>query len=295
MPTLRTTPVSGVSFLIVAGVLWGTGGLLGSLFGAAAGLSPLAVATYRLGVGGLLIVGYLLVNGSVLPRGGAAWRRIAATGLLAALFQVSYFTAVSLTSVSLATLVTIGSSPVLVLLVRRRHAGRRQLGAVAPALLGLALLVGLPADGPAAPGAGALLAGSAFALLAAAGFSVMTLLAARPVPGLDAATTTGLGFTIGGAVLLPVAAATAGVGFAVDARSIALLVALALVPTAVAYTCYFRGLRSASAGVGVLMALLEPLTAAVLAALLLGERLGVAGVAGGLLLGVALVPAARSA
>ncbi len=295
MSTLRTTPVSGVSFLVLAGVLWGTGGLLGSLFGAAAGLSPLAVATYRLGVGGLLIVGYLLVSGSALPRSGAAWRRIAATGLLAALFQASYFTAVSLTSVSLATLVTIGSSPVLVLLVRRRHAGRRQLAAVALALLGLALLVGLPADGPAAPGAGAVLAGSAFALLAAAGFSVMTLLAARPVPGLDEATTTGLGFTIGGALLLPARRRDSrgrvrrrrAVGRPArrarpgpDGRGLHVLL-----PRAALGVGGRRGAdgpaRTADRGRA--------------GGLLLGDRLGVAGVAGGLLLGVALVLAARSA
>jgi DME family drug/metabolite transporter len=291
--TVRTTPISGVSFLVVAGVLWGTGGLLGSLFGAAAGLSPLAVGAYRLSVGGLLIVGYLLVTGGALPRSRAAWRRIAVTGLLAALFQASYFTAVALTSVTLATLVTIGSSPVLVLLVRPRQAGRRQVLAVVLALLGLALLVVLPADGAGTPGP--VLVGSAFALLAAAGFAVMTLLAARPVPGLDEAATTAFAFTLGGALLLPLAAASGGVGFAVDPRSLALVVALGLVPTAMAYTCYFRGLRSASAGVGVLMALLEPLTAAVLAALLLGDRLGAAGITGGLLLGAALVLAARSA
>jgi drug/metabolite transporter, DME family len=43
----------------------------------------------------------------------------------------------------------------------------------------------------------------------------------------------------------------------------------------------------------VLMALLEPLTAAVLSAVLLGDRLGPTGIAGGLLLGTALVLAAR--
>jgi DME family drug/metabolite transporter len=284
-----------VPFLVLAGVLWGTGGLLGSLLAGATGLAAPAVATYRLAVGGLLILGFLLLTGRRPPRGAAAWRRIAATGALAALFQASYFTAVSLTSVSLATLVTIGSAPVLVLLARRRHAGRRQVAAVALALLGLALLVGLPADGPASPGAGALLAGAAFALLAAAGFAVMSLLAARPVPGLDEATTTGVAFTLGGIVLLPVAVVTSGLGFAADAYSVALLVALGLVPTAVAYTCYFRGLRSASAGIGVLMALLEPLTAAVLAALVLGDRLGAAGIAGGLLLGAALVLSALAA
>jgi DME family drug/metabolite transporter len=45
--------------------------------------------------------------------------------------------------------------------------------------------------------------------------------------------------------------------------------------------------------VGVLMALLEPLTAAVLSALLLGDRLGPSGIAGGLLLGAALVLTAQ--
>jgi DME family drug/metabolite transporter len=288
MSIVRTTAVSGVSFLVMAGVLWGTGGLLGRMLADAAGLSSLAVAAYRLAVGGLLIVGYLLVSGRRVPRHAAAWRRITATGTLAALFQGCYFTAVSLTSVSLATLVTIGSAPVLVLLVRRRTAERRQVGAVVLALLGLGLLVGLPADGP-----GAVLAGSAFAVLAGAGFAVMTVLASRPIPGLDDMTTTGLGFTFGGALLVPLAGATSGLGFVPDVRTVGLLVALGVVPTAVAYTCYFRGLRSASATVGVVMALLEPLTAAVLAALLLGDRLGAVGVTGAVLLGAAVILAGR--
>ncbi|MHA6629269.1 DMT family transporter [Pseudonocardia sichuanensis] len=291
MSIVRTTPSSGVSFLVLAGVLWGSGGLLGRLFGDAAGLSSLAVATYRLAVGGLLILGFLLVRGSALPRSRAAWARIAATGALAALFQVAYFTAVSLTSVSVATLVTIGSSPVLVLLARPRGVDRRRLLAVGLALLGLALLVGVPADG--GPTTGAAIAGTVCALVAAAGFTAMSLLGARPVPGLDALTTAGAAFTLGGALLLPLAAGTSGVGFAPAPASVGLLLAFALVPTAVAYSCYFRGLRSAPAGVGVLMALLEPLTAAVLAAVLLGERLGPSGTAGGLLLGLALVLTAR--
>jgi drug/metabolite transporter, DME family len=288
MSIVRNTPVSGVSLLVLAGVLWGTGGLLGLMLADAAGLSSLAVAAYRLAVGGLLIVGYLLVTRRRVPRDPAAWRRIAATGALAALFQGCYFTAVSLTSVSLATLVTIGSAPVLVLLVRRRTAERRQVAAVLLALLGLGLLVGLPADDP-----GAVLAGSVFAVLAGAGFALMTVLASRPIPGLDDMTTTGVGFMLGGALLVPVAAATSGLGFEPDVRTLGLLVALGVVPTAVAYTCYFRGLRSASATVGVVMALLEPLTAAVLAALLLGDRLGAVGVTGAVLLGAAVILAGR--
>jgi DME family drug/metabolite transporter len=285
--TVRTTPSSGVSFLVLAGVLWGTGGLLGRMLGDATGLSSLAVATYRLAVGGLLLVGYLLVTGVRLPRSRAAWARIAAVGALAALFQVAYFTAVSFTSVTVATLVTIGSSPLLVLLARPRSADRRSLSAVGLALSGLVLLVGIPTDG--GPSTGALLSGAGCALAAAGGFTAMSLLGARPVPGLDAMTTTGAGFTLGGALLAPLAVTTSSLAFVPTPASIGLLLAFGLVPTAVAYTCYFRGLRSAPAGVGVLMALLEPLTAAVLAAVLLGDRLGVSGIAGGLFLGAALV------
>ena len=289
MPIVRTTPVSGVSFLVLSGVLWGTGGLLGRMLADAAGLSSFAVATYRLGVGGLLIVGYLQITGRPLPRSRAAWRRIAVTGVLVALFQAAYFTAVTLTSVSLATLVTIGSSPVLVLLARGRSVSRRQMAGTVMAVLGLGLVVGPPADGHGTTPAGHMLIAAAIAVLAAAGFSAMTLIAERPVPDLDDAATVGLAFTVGGALLVPITLATSGLSFVPDARSVGLLIALCLVPTAVAYTCYFRGLRTAPAALGALMALLEPLTAAVLAAVLLGDRLGGVGIAGALLLGAAVV------
>jgi DME family drug/metabolite transporter len=72
-----------------AGVAWGTGGLLGNLLGREAGLSPLAVAAYRLGLGGLLVlvaVGALtLFHGRRPLLGGAGHRRAALrrVGLLA--------------------------------------------------------------------------------------------------------------------------------------------------------------------------------------------------------------------
>lgn len=284
--SVRTAPASGVSFLVVAGVLWGTGGLLGSMFGAAAGLAPLAVAAYRLLGGGLLLAALVIARGW-RSLSGSAWRRIAVLGVLAAWFQGCYFTAVALSSVSLATLVTIGSAPVLVLLVARRHRTRAQLGGVALAVLGLALLVGFPG------GSGSVLAGSAFGVLSGAGFVTMTLLSARPVAGLDDATATGMAFTTGGLLLAPVAALTSGLTFTPSPTGVGLLLVLAAVPTAVAYTAYFRGMRSAPAGVGVVMALLEPLTATALAAVFLGERLGPVGIVGAVLLCCALVLVGR--
>ena len=71
--------------------------------------------------------------------------------------------------------------------------------------------------------------------------------------------------------------------------AIGLLVALGTGPTAVAYTLYFRGLRSAAASTAALLALLEPLTGAILAAVLLGERLSATGIAGAAIIATAVI------
>lgn len=76
---------------------------------------------------------------------------------------------------------------------------------------------------------------------------------------------------------------------------IVLIVAFGVVPTALAYTLHFRGLRRASPATGALTALLEPLVGAVLAAVVLGERLGVAGTVGASLVGGAVFLASQPA
>jgi DME family drug/metabolite transporter len=292
---------SGVSLLVLAGVTWGTGGLLGSLLGRETGLSPLAVAAWRLGLGGLLVLlafgSTALFGGGTLLRGVArrpAVRRIGLLALLAAAFQACYFTAVSLTSVGLATLVTIGTAPVVVVAVEtlRGSARRGSLPVVVLALLGLGLLVGLPGS---APDQLAALAGAAAAVLAGSGFATMTLVAAVPVPGLDARVATGASFVIGGVLLAVPAAVLGGPGVPTTPAGVGLLALFAVVPTALAYTAYFRGLAAGmSPATGAVLALLEPLTAAVLAAVVLGERLGAVGIIGGILLGIAVLLTARA-
>ena len=53
---------SGLLCLIAAGLLWGPGGLTGTLLGRVAGLSPMAIAAYRLTAGGTLIMVFLTVT-----------------------------------------------------------------------------------------------------------------------------------------------------------------------------------------------------------------------------------------
>jgi DME family drug/metabolite transporter len=66
------------------------------------------------------------------------------------------------------------------------------------------------------------------------------------------------------------------------------------VPTVLAYSLFYRGLRTTTAEVAGVLTLFEPLTAALLAAVVLHERLSGAGFAGaGLLLAALAVVYAR--
>jgi drug/metabolite transporter, DME family len=277
--------------LVLSGLLWGTGGLIGTLLGRAAGLSAMSVASYRLLAGGGLIVAFLSLTGKRWPTGRAAWSRIAVNGLLSALFQSCYFGAIALSSVSLATLVTIGATPVIVAIAEhargRRPLTRADMITTATALAGLGLLVGDPGGGLSET---AVLASTALALLSAGGFAAVTLIGTSLVTGLDELTLNGFGFSLGGLVLLPLAAALGGgIGFRPSLASAGLLAALGVGPTAVAYTLYFRGLRKASASTAALLTLIEPLAAALLAAVVLGDRLSATGIAGAVVLLAAVV------
>lgn len=282
----------GFPLVVLGALLWGTGGVAGTVLARETALPMLAVAAYRLLVGGGVLAAVLALTGRLRGLGATrpVVRRIVLTALLAAVYQAFYFVAVGVASVSVPTLVALGASPVLVAaatgVASRRRPAARVLVALGLALAGLVLLVGVP-TGPGAT------TGALLALVSAGAFATMTLLNSRPVPGLGPLPLTALSFTLGGVLLLPVAAAVGG-GLALPPPGSAatgwlLLAFLGVVPTALAYGAYFTGLRGVPATTASVVALLEPLTGAVLAAVLLGDRLGLPGLVGGALLGAAVV------
>ncbi|MGW0737556.1 DMT family transporter [Streptomyces sp. NPDC002851] len=281
----------GLLYLIVAGVGWGTAGAAGSLVFRAGELGPLALSFWRC-AGGLV----LLLLAAVLPRPGRTPRRegaarvrpgrIVALGLCLAMFQTAYFAAVEATGLAVGTVVTLGAGPVLIALGAWCTLGERLgwggLAAVAGALAGLAVLV-LGDGGVTVRYWGVLLA-----VLSAAGYALMTLLTrwwGRDAGGGDARTTTAWTFGVAALALLPLAA---GEGLLPHTDRpwlvLGLLGYIAAVPTALAYSLYFSGAAVVrSATVSVIM-LLEPVSAALLAVLLLGETLTAATVAGTVLM-----------
>ena len=206
-----------------------------------------------------------------------------ATGAGLTLFQAAYFCAVKSTGLAVATVVTLGSGPVLIALAARlamgERLGRGGVCAVAGALTGLGVLVlGGGADAAVRP------AGVLLAVLSAAGYAGITLLTrwyGRRGAGGDPLDTSLWSFGICAVVLLP-AAWSQGLWPHAEhlGRTLVLLGYLASVPTALAYALYFAGAAVLRAATVSVIALIEPVSAAAIAVWLLGERLTAATVAG---------------
>ncbi|MFG2886525.1 DMT family transporter [Streptomyces sp. NPDC048297] len=279
----------GLLYLIVTGATWGTAGAAASLVYRAGDMGPFTLSFWRCAVGlVLLMAGRLLRRPAHVATAEPLRRRVAkaaATGIGLAVFQTAYFAAVESTGLAVATVVTLGAGPVLIALGARLLLGER-LGAggvlaVAGALAGLVVLTFGGSAATVRP------AGVLFALVAAAGYSAMTLLTRwwGRDGAADASDTTIWAFGVTALFLLPLALGE-GLFPHTDhpVRLLALLLYIASVPTALAYALYFAGAAVVrSATVSVIM-LLEPVTAAVLAVALLGERLTTATVTGTLLM-----------
>lgn len=289
--TSAPSPVRGLALVCTAGVLWGTIGPAIALAYGAGDLPVLTIGAYRALVAVVVLLMAVLVTGrarSFWPQVRPQWRRVLAVGLLTASFQVLFFVSVPAAGVSVTTVVCLGLAPVLLLVLaavrRRRPPAPSQVATVSVALLGL-VLVALSggASGGTAPGwgvLGAIAAGVAYATSAEVGAPLSQRL------DIVTMTTATMGVAalalVPGGLLLPW---LGGAPLGSTSISTWLLIAyLGVVTMALAYALLFAGLRSTPSGAAVVATLLEPVTAVLLAALLLGESLGAGG-----LLGTALI------
>ena len=95
-------------------------------------------------------------------------------------------------------------------------------------------------------------------------------------------------FSIGAIALVPTYVVRS-LAWLPTARGVALAAFLGVVPTAIAYQLFARGLRHLPGSTVTTLTLAEPATAVVLGALVLGERPGARAVAGMALVGAGLV------
>ena len=278
----------GLLQVSLAGVLWGTGGLVMQLIRDREPMSVLVVSAWRMLLAAVVLFAALLVT-----RGFADLRRLmrqrpgtaVVVGVCTGAYQALYFGAVLAVGVTVSTVVALGLAPVLLTVAEsvaaRRRPSRVRVLVLAAALGGLLLVsadAGSSTTGPH-PLLGVLLAaasGSTYALATGLG---------RPLTGLTTplAMTTATS-TAGAVALLPFGLLASGPTFTRDPEVIGLLVYLGVATLAVAYALLYAGLRTVTGSAALVATLLEPVTAAVLAAIVLDERLGVLGIVGAALI-----------
>jgi drug/metabolite transporter, DME family len=326
--------LAGAAAVLVAAALWGSTGTVAHF--APAGASPVSIGAARIVVGGTLLVLFALWRGRAdrapaaqrsrgtvrtevspdlsepmwqrdepgTPRSSWAGRILRGRHQLApglgalavAGYQVCFFSAVRLTGVAIGTVVAIGSGPVFAGVISRltgtASLSGRWMVATGGAIAGCAVLL---TGGRAA---GVDVSGACLALLAGLCYATYAVAGARVISGGEPERSVMATMFGGGAVLLlPVLIATSP-GWMLTWRGAAVVGELGVLTTAIAYLLYGRGLRTVQAPVAVTLGLFEPVVAALLALVVLGERLTATAVAGVLLVGAALAilawPSARS-
>jgi drug/metabolite transporter, DME family len=289
MPDVRS---NGHLFVILAAVLWGTGGTAQALAPGAA--DPLSVGVVKIGIGGTAMLLFAALSGGWSKGASARWRPlpVLACASLVASYQVLFFTGITLTGVALGTISAIGSLPVwagLIDLLFGKRPDARWLGATALAVAGSALLVGSGGSVSVQP------LGVLLCIASGAGLVTFTAIAKGLLEERPHSVVMGVTFTLG-AVLLSPALLFSEPGWILSPAGLAVALELGLGATALAYILFASGLSRVSVSTAATLTLAEPLTAGILGVLILGERLSPLAVTGmGLLvLGLLLATVRRA-
>lgn len=278
----------GVAAIAAAAVLWGSTGTIQALL--PADRQPLIVATARM----LIAATALALLACVSPSDRRALSRlpvgpVLAAGVAIGLYNLLFFAAILQTGIALGTAIAIGSAPIWVagfdLLVRRQIPPRwRSVGQVI-CIAGATVLVVSGQEGGASTTVGLVLAA-----LAGAAYAAYSLVTSAVDPRVPANVLAAATFAVAALVCSPTLLVWP-VQWALAPPTMALLAALGLAATALAYALYTWALRSVAPSVAVTLALIEPLTAWLLATFVIGEPVTALRIAGAALLlaGLAIV------
>ena len=269
--------------VLLGAVLWGTAGTAQTFLPQT--IHPLVVGATRLAVGGFSLLIILLIMRKIDFRNWP-WRATIYAALSIAIFQFLFFSSIRLTGVAIATVVAIGSSPIfsglIEWVIKKRRPTGVWLGATILAIVGCTLLF-LNKDGIVVHPVGvtmSLVAGFLFAVYALVNKDVLENVATIPAVAVI--------FSTSAVILFPFLFLFETEGL-LTTRGISVTVYLGIATTSVAYILFSSGLKRIPSSSAVTLSLAEPLTAAALSVLIVGERLdsvswaGIAMLLGGIL------------
>lgn len=264
----------------LAAVLWGSVGPLVALYptGAVAGF-----AVVRLTIGSVLLGLFALQATRRSPFTRADIPTLLVGGLSVAAFQPLYFAALERTGVTVATFVAIGLSPVITGLAlwasQDVRPSQRWWIAAGVAVVGLATLCWGSAHGTSK----VTLTGIVLACAACASYALQALTIDRLAGTHGDTRAVGAIFVVATLMLLPTAP-FADYSWASSPLLLLGAVYAGVATLAVSYRLFARGVHGLGSPTAVMISLLEPVAAAVLAVLLIGEDMPLLVVAGSTLI-----------
>ena len=295
----------GGSFVLAASVLFGTTGTAATF---APEVSPLAMGAVAMGLGGLLqsavAARQIIVCSTSLRR---QWPTVALGSVAVAAYPLAFYSSMHLAGVAVGTVVSIGSAPLASAVIERLVDKRRFTGRwAAGAALGLSGSVLLcfteaadsdPASASASASGWSTPAGIGLGLIAGLTYALYAWAAHRLInTGMPSGAVMGAVFGAGGLLLMPVLALT-GAPLLASWQNLAVGAYMALIPMFAGYVLFGWGLSRVRASTATTITLAETVVAAILAVVIVGERLpALAWVGAGLVAGslfVLTLPAPR--
>lgn len=260
--------------VLLGAVLWGTTGTTQTFL--QEGISSFAVACVRSGIGGgLLLILVLMMKKMTWRTWPWKWNILAALAI--ALFQCLFFSSIRFTGVAIGTVVTIGSAPVfsgiLEWVIWKVKPSRIWAAATSFSIIGCALLFVNRGEAIIDP------AGIGLALCAGLMFALYTNVSKQLMKHAETLPAVAMTFSICSVILAPIALMD-GVLWITDIGNLVPMLYMGIITTSIAYLLFLAGLRSVNSSAAVTLSLAEPLTAALLGVLFLGEYLSLTSWAG---------------
>ncbi len=270
------TAFSGYGEIIIASILWGLAGILAKMI---SGMPVQSIIFYRVAFASIIFFIALLISGNLnIIKLGDKKCFLLLFAILQTGTMMAYFVSLLNASVSVAVLL-LYTAPVYVTLfspwLLKESSTKKGIIALVLSFAGVVLIVD-PGKLEISRYSIGILAGMVSGITYA--FQIMTskYLSLR----YSGYTQAFWGFIIAMLILLPIGTAPMDVIF----RNIDYLVLLAIFPTILAVSLYFNGLKKVRAQSASILGLIEPVSAVILAVLILGEQISTPQIIGGVLI-----------
>ncbi|MGF1742376.1 DMT family transporter [Vibrio profundum] len=274
----------GCLSILFASLLWGTTGTVASL---APEISPLAIGAFSMGIGGMVQASLAYTEITQHCRKILSHKkRLFISALALAIYPLAFYSSMNLAGVAVGTVISIATAPFFSVLLeclfgKNTYITKQWILSFGIGVVGITLLAFSELSGMTHGDSSLRLLGIVLGIAAGLTYAIYSWVAKTMIDeGVPSQAAMGSIFGIGATLLIPTLIFTGGTLFSSSTNAL-VLGYMAVVPMCFGYIAFGFGLRHVEASNATLLTLLEPVVAAALAVVVVGElipRLGWCGI-----------------